>query len=180
MTEEAVPRKFGLWDFSLEIYALPGVATACLALQERHGMDVNLLLFAVWLASGGRAIGSAEELRAIAGQATRWHQEVVRPLRRVRQLVKRDRCGLDERPAETFRSGVKRLELEAERLEQWLLFGAAAVITADPGQAGVETCTGTIAWRNLMLCFEAVERKPGAEDMSDIDILVRAGASTGS
>ena len=36
------------WDFSLEIYAKPGVAQACLALQDECGADVNLLLFCCW------------------------------------------------------------------------------------------------------------------------------------
>ena len=36
------------WRFSLQLYRLPGVAEACIELQEKCGADVNLLLFLLW------------------------------------------------------------------------------------------------------------------------------------
>jgi uncharacterized protein (TIGR02444 family) len=33
------------WDFSLKVYAAAGVADECILLQDRFGIDVNLLLF---------------------------------------------------------------------------------------------------------------------------------------
>ena len=56
----------GLWDFSLALYARPGAAEACLALQERHGTDVNLLLFCCWAGSRGRGLSGAELAGLIA------------------------------------------------------------------------------------------------------------------
>src|SRR5947209_1662319 len=38
----------GFWRFSLALYARPGIAEALIALQERAGYDVNLVLFALW------------------------------------------------------------------------------------------------------------------------------------
>jgi uncharacterized protein (TIGR02444 family) len=38
----------GFWDFSVRTYGRPGVAEACLALQNRDGADVNMLMFAAW------------------------------------------------------------------------------------------------------------------------------------
>ena len=32
------------WDFSVGTYRRPGVADACLSLQDRYGLDVNVLL----------------------------------------------------------------------------------------------------------------------------------------
>jgi uncharacterized protein (TIGR02444 family) len=40
------------WRFSLALYARPGVAAALLALQDRAGRDVNLILYALWLGAG--------------------------------------------------------------------------------------------------------------------------------
>ena len=37
------------WNFSLRLYARAGVPDACLALQARHGIDVNLLFCCLWL-----------------------------------------------------------------------------------------------------------------------------------
>jgi len=39
------------WDFSLAVYRRPGVAAACLRLQDEAGVDVNLLLYFCWLAT---------------------------------------------------------------------------------------------------------------------------------
>jgi uncharacterized protein (TIGR02444 family) len=39
------------WRFSLRIYRAPGVADECIAVQERYGIDVNLMLFCAWLAA---------------------------------------------------------------------------------------------------------------------------------
>ena len=39
------------WKFSLAVYATPGVAGECLAVQESLGVDVNVLLFCAWLAA---------------------------------------------------------------------------------------------------------------------------------
>ena len=44
------------WEFSLRVYGNGGVPTACLALQERHAIDVNLLLFCAWIGESGRGI----------------------------------------------------------------------------------------------------------------------------
>ena len=43
-----------LWRFSLTFYARPGVSEALIALQDRAGFDVNLMLFALWLGVSGR------------------------------------------------------------------------------------------------------------------------------
>src|SRR4029077_986465 len=50
---DADQRPDDLWRFSLAFYALPGVARALIALQDRDGLDVNLMLFAMWLGISG-------------------------------------------------------------------------------------------------------------------------------
>jgi uncharacterized protein (TIGR02444 family) len=42
-----------LWDFSLRIYGLPGIAPACLRCQDDAGADVNMILLLLWTAKGG-------------------------------------------------------------------------------------------------------------------------------
>ena len=44
MTRKALPQTRSFWDFSLAFYALPGVADACLELQERCSVDVKVML----------------------------------------------------------------------------------------------------------------------------------------
>ena len=37
------------WDFSVRTYGVPGVSQACLALQDERGVDVNMLLYCIWI-----------------------------------------------------------------------------------------------------------------------------------
>ena len=53
------PRANPFWRFSLRTYRAPGVQEACLALQDRCGADVNLLLFCGWTGRDGRALDPA-------------------------------------------------------------------------------------------------------------------------
>ena len=108
-----------LWPFSLRIYAVPGVADACLALQEACGLDVNLLLWCGWRAAMGGGAGDAAELCVAMGRSARWQTEIVGPLRSVRRALKPR--AVEDADAAVLRDEVKRLELDAERLEQRFL-----------------------------------------------------------
>ena len=48
------------WQFSLDFYARPGVADACLELQDRAGVDVNVLFFVLYLAAQEREVNRNE------------------------------------------------------------------------------------------------------------------------
>lgn len=65
-----------LWDFAVQLYAQPGVETACLRLQDEHDEDVCLLLCAVWLGWRGVICTPArcQQLREVAAD---WQHEVV-------------------------------------------------------------------------------------------------------
>jgi uncharacterized protein (TIGR02444 family) len=112
------------WNFSLEIYAAEGVSGACLDLQERRGCDVNILLFCCWLAASGRPTLTAERLRAILKVSGAWQEEVVKPLRQVRRLLK-DKPWLEALPetVDATRRRVADAELAAEHAEQLKLAG---------------------------------------------------------
>ncbi|HYC05587.1 MAG TPA: TIGR02444 family protein [Azospirillaceae bacterium] len=109
-----------LWDFSLATYAKPGVPEACLDLQDRHGADVNLLLWAAWLGSLGHVL-TESELDAGREAVSAWHGEVVMPLRAVRRRLKEGPPPAPSPATEALRNRVKAAELEAERLEQSIL-----------------------------------------------------------
>ena len=110
------------WDFSLDVYGRPGVAEACLALQDRHGLDVNLLLLCCWAGAQGRTLDSVEVGRLMAAVAD-WQRRVTRPLRDVRRRLKA-MSGADAHRLGALRQAVKDCELAAERIAQDLLFDA--------------------------------------------------------
>jgi uncharacterized protein (TIGR02444 family) len=125
------------WDFSLAVYRKPGVADACLRLQDEAGVDVNLLLFFCWLGlTRDEALGEVE-IRDIVERTAGWRDHVVRPLRDVRRWTKGGAEGMPAGPVEALRSRVKRIELESERLQQAMLFALAdaAVVRADGNAA---------------------------------------------
>jgi len=102
-----------LWDFAIELYARPGVETACLALQAQ-GADVCLLLCAAWLDQRGTQV-SEERLGQLRNMASPWQSTVVQPLRALRQQWRGHAAG--DRQLAALREQLKRLELDAERLQ---------------------------------------------------------------
>ncbi len=104
------------WRFSLRIYRAPGVADDCLAVQERCGIDVNLMLFCAWLGAERGVPLAVEDFAGCRAAVHEWHERAVKPLRAARRQMK----GLTD--VEPLRTHVKGLELEAERIEQERLF----------------------------------------------------------
>ena len=111
------------WGFSLATYDRPGVAAACLGLQDRHGIDVNMVLFCCWAGSLGVEFDGPALSRLVAA-AERWQQAVVRPLSEVRRSLK-DMVveGIPTEAREAVRNIVKSAELRAEKQEQVMLAG---------------------------------------------------------
>ena len=110
------------WDWSLQVYGRPGVEDILLKLQDRLGLDVNLMLFACWTGATGRGrLTGGEWARLIEGTAG-WRENVVAPLRSVRRHLK----GRGDLPgAAALRERVKALELEAEHAGQLAIAGMA-------------------------------------------------------
>lgn len=119
-----------LWSFSLSVYDAPGVADACLAAQDGHGADVNLLLWAAWLAAQGHLL-TAEELAEAQAATDPWRDEVVRPLRAIRRRLKTGPAPAPDAITDPLRQQIKAAELEAERVQQQVLTGLPAVRRAD-------------------------------------------------
>jgi uncharacterized protein (TIGR02444 family) len=122
MTDAATGSPF--WRFSLRFYRMPGVADACIALQDGAGVDVNLLLFLLWNATEGRGL-SADDVKEIEGKVGAWRDTAVIPLRAVRRALKTPPPVIEAGTAEAFRNRIKQVELEAERLQQEALYALA-------------------------------------------------------
>jgi uncharacterized protein (TIGR02444 family) len=115
----------GIWDWALEAYGRPGVPQACLALQDEHGQNTSLLLWAVFAEAKDPA------LLARAAAATRsWDSLALTPLRDIRRALKAPHPPVADAAREALREDVKACELAAERL---LLETLAAL---SPGRQG--------------------------------------------
>jgi uncharacterized protein (TIGR02444 family) len=105
------------WTFSLALYGKPGVAAALIGLQDRLGLDVNMLLFCCWAAIDDRRL-TAADLAAVEAVAEPWQAEVVRPLRALRRRLKGGFAGLPVDQVEAYRKRLNELEIEGERIAQ--------------------------------------------------------------
>jgi uncharacterized protein (TIGR02444 family) len=149
-----------LWDFVMWAYAEPGVEKACLALQDRFGADVNMVLFCAWLAYRGtgtshlaRYLGSALKL------SREWQRSLVEPLRICRENLKdaietSSLIGSDRVAAGSLRERIKQCELEMEQLQTISLY---ALVTdgADDGMARSPAEQKDDALNNLTVYFAA-------------------------
>jgi uncharacterized protein (TIGR02444 family) len=119
----------GFWDFSIAIYGAPKVAPTLLRLQDESNADVNLVLYVLWRAAAGRQVSDAGCL-FMERETAHWRENVVRPLRAVRQAMKQ--LSMNSPQSEALRNAVKNNELEAERLQQLFLQTHLADITEVP------------------------------------------------
>jgi uncharacterized protein (TIGR02444 family) len=119
MNEE--PSRF--WSFSVAVYSDSGVQAECLDLQDRYGVDVNLLLLCAYVGAIGGAVLPQSDLREVAGLVADWHRRVVQSLRTARRALKPFAADPSPRGvlAAGLRSNVKAAELEAESIEQMML-----------------------------------------------------------
>jgi len=108
------------WAFSLAVYADPAVQKECLDLQDRFGVDVNLLLFCAFVGAAHSALLSEADITDAAAAIGDWHRNVVTHLREARRALKPFAASVSPSaaPAEALRTSVKAAEFEAERIEQ--------------------------------------------------------------
>jgi uncharacterized protein (TIGR02444 family) len=128
-TDEA-PDGEALWQFSLAFYPCPGVAEALIALQDRAGCDVNLMLFVLWLGVSGRGRLTREELMTALRMARPIRVHIVEPLRALRRKLK----PCSDEDVQRLRDAIKATEIAAEKVIQIRLCRTARPMNggADP------------------------------------------------
>lgn len=104
----------------LRVYARPGVAPACLRLQDAHGLDVAMMLAVLHSGASGR-VPSPEQIQALDEGCRAWRQTVIRPLREARQAMKSHHWLASQPLVSGLRESVKEAELTAERIETGVL-----------------------------------------------------------
>jgi uncharacterized protein (TIGR02444 family) len=130
-------RETDIWAWAQAAYARPGAREACLALQDQHGQNVCLLLWAAWSGAPVEALARGVAL------ARAWEQAVVSPLRQVRRELKAQAGPIDAAGRERLREDIKAAELEAERL---LLEALARLAGAGSGAPEAALRAAAAAW----------------------------------
>ena len=132
-----------LWRFALDFYALPDVSGALIELQDRAGLDVNLILFALWHGLSGRGRLDAQQLAAADQAVGMFRAEIIEPLRMLRRRLG---TGLDA-DTRQLRETITRVELDAEKIALTRLAGCAGPLGIDRADRH------SAAVANLALCI---------------------------
>ncbi|PJK31545.1 TIGR02444 family protein [Minwuia thermotolerans] len=115
-----------LWDYTTRVYARGRAKDACLTLQERVGLDVNVVLYCCWVASSGRGAFRKDELEGALDAVAEWRVHVVETLRELRRQLK---GGIGEAPrplSDDLRRVVVECELHSEHVEILILHRSMA------------------------------------------------------
>ena len=146
-----------LWDWALYAYARPGVADACLELQDDHGQCVPYLLWAAWAAADGRALDPTTLARG-AVLARAWNEAAVGPLRQARRRMKSPLADLTDDARESARAQVKAAELAAEQaltqaLDALSPPGCGSIFPLAPALADAASAWGSQPSRHALLAL---------------------------
>jgi uncharacterized protein (TIGR02444 family) len=111
-----------LWTFSVSLYQQAGVEAECLSLQDRFGVNVNVLFLCLYAGAKFGAKLSRGDIEAAERLIVEWDTQVVKTLRKLRQLLKRN-AERSEWPQSTelLRANIKDTELASERIESSML-----------------------------------------------------------
>ena len=107
------------WSFACRLYKQDDVASTCLELQDSFGINVNALLFMVWLGAQGYPPSEARYL-AILDALSPWTAQVVGNLRLARRAWKR--LGGEVPALRSGREALKQVELLSEQIVCACLF----------------------------------------------------------
>jgi uncharacterized protein (TIGR02444 family) len=161
------------WAFALHLYAQPGVADACLKLQDEAGVDVMMLLMIVFAAVRHRVLLTASEIGELNEICRPWREQIVHPLRAIRTRLKSGPLPAPNAATEPFRSTVKAAELTAERLQNQLLAEHLPLRTPERDGLAPEDVRSVL--RSVVTL--ALEKRPGRQLsglQSSIDTIVDA------
>lgn len=133
-----------LWPFMLGVYANPGVATACLRLQEAHGLDIPLMLAVLHGGVTGHVPGP-EQIQMFDQNCRAWREAAIRPLREARRAMKSHDWLASQPRVPGLRDSVKAAELEAERVEADVLEQMLSDIPPGPRLIDIDGLSGLTA-----------------------------------
>ncbi len=160
MTEQSTPAETPFWRFSLSFYRQAGVAETCIALQDECGVDVNLMLFLLWLASGGRQL-SVADLKDLDDAVRPWRELTIIPIRDVRRRLKGAPTLVEAGKQEALRTKIKAIELEAERQQQEALYARSR-----SAPRGVKA-PPAVAAQGSLAAYESMIGRPFAQTAVD-------------
>ncbi|MCG8492064.1 MAG: TIGR02444 family protein [Sneathiellales bacterium] len=159
-----------LWEYSVKLYSNEEVSKACLSLQDRQSLDVNIVLFCVWVAASGHGEFEGSELSSALHISKNWQDGSVKPLRDVRRFLKSSFEPIDARMAADLKRVISESELFAEKLE--ILALDRLIDRPATGSFDQKACLEAAAL-NLMTYFQnCLGKDPDMKDQSDLEAVL--------
>lgn len=143
----------------LSVYGRPGIAPACLRLQNVCGLDIPLFLAVMYAAAGGVDL-NAEQIRMLDRDCSTWRRMVVAPLRTIRTEIKGHGWMTSTPCVATMREDIKALELAAERIEVEFLEAMITSLSKDSTPAPVDVTAAAL----LVLYCLSIHADAGHDD----------------
>lgn len=157
------------WDFSLEVYGRSGVAAACLSLQDRRKLDVNVLLLCCWLGAEGYGAVDRAIIQAAVQSSRSWNREVVTALRKVRRSMKGGFPPAPNPLVAALRDRVIAIEHDCEHVEQIIL---GESVPAEPESPSPPESRAADAAANLRTYFRVCRTRVRDEDSDDLTTIL--------
>jgi uncharacterized protein (TIGR02444 family) len=162
--------------FALDVYRSEGVSPATLLLQDRSGVDVNVLLLAAFVGAARGLSFTSQDCETVGSRTRPWQNEVVGPLRALRLRLKNGPPPAPSAATAELRDRVKTLELDAEMIELDEL-AALAVTLAGPAAPGDADERAMAAIH--VVVHDATGREPNDDECAAIALIASAAARFG-
>jgi uncharacterized protein (TIGR02444 family) len=158
------------WDFALPLHETKGVGEAVIAMQDRHGVNVNVMLLSCWVGATGRGRLGEGGVRKAIEAAEVWNRDVVQPLRNVRRVMRPGIPPIDKAISDSLRRRILDIEIDCERAEIVMLGQALdrAVNKGTPQSRAEDVAA------NLRDYFRALGVKPSDDDFAYLHTLIGA------
>jgi uncharacterized protein (TIGR02444 family) len=159
------------WDFALPLHETKGVGEAVIAMQDRHGVNVNVMLLSCWIGASGRGRLGEEGAKKAIEAARIWNRDVVQQLRAVRRVMRPGIPPIDKAISDALRRRILEIEIDCERAEIVMLGQALdrAVGEGTTAQARAEDVAA-----NLRDYFRALGVAPQDDDLAYLHTLIGA------
>lgn len=155
------------WSWSLERYERNSAAETLLRLQDKHKLNVNLLLWCCWCAEFYEPCSTTVIHQAEQTTGT-WNKRITAPLRSVRRYLKSGEDA-EKKQRKALRKMIKDAELHAEKVEQARLQGLATIHLKPLDLQASRQTTAEQANTNLIL----YARHAGITETADFTALLQ-------
>jgi uncharacterized protein (TIGR02444 family) len=159
------------WDYALPLHEVKGVGEAVIALQDRHGVNVNVMLLSCWIGASGRGRLGEEGAKQAIEASRIWNRDVVQQLRQVRRVMRPGIPPIDKSISDALRRRILEVEIDCERAEIVML-GQAFDRAARDEVSARERAEDVAA--NLRDYFKVMDIKPANDDFGYVHAVIGA------